>query len=175
MARESITSSANTGVAKRRAATSYGRRLHESQALAAHEIDEGIVVFETTFPFNSRPDFVLGDKLYNYIPVGAKVLEADLIINQTWLGGTALSVGTYNYDTGAVINATGLVTATEGAVANLVAGNFVVGAGTVVGALAGAAVKTGIKVNATGTFTAGEATLRITVQLPVDRFSVLNG
>lgn len=174
MARESITSSVNTGVAKRRAATNYGRRDEERQALSVYEGGDGKVIFETTFTFNKLVDFVVGDKLYNYLPKGAKVLSAQLIIITPWVGGTSLSAGTYNVDTGAAVSATGLITATEGAVANLVANKFITGAGALVGA-DGLAANYLVKVNAAGTFTAGEATLRIEVQMPVDRFNAGNG
>jgi hypothetical protein len=174
MPRESITSSANTGVAKRRAATYYGRRLHERQALAVYSGEDGKTVYETTFNFQQLADFTTGDKLYNFLPAGHKVLSAQLIILTPWVGGTSLTVGTYNVTTGAVVSANSLVTATEAAVANLVANKFINGAGALVGG-DGLAANYNIKAVAAGTFTAGEATLRIEMQAPIDRFSVLNG
>lgn len=174
MGRESITSSVNTGVAKRRAATYYGRRLHERQALAVYTQEGGKVIYETTFTYNQLPDFVLGDKLYNYLPKGCRILSAQLIVLQTFLGGTSLTVGTYLTTTGAAVSANGLVTATEAAVANLTAGAFITGAGAQLNQ-AGSAADWNVKAVAAGTFTAGEATLRIEIQLPVDRYAPLNG
>lgn len=174
MARESITSSVNTGTAKRRAATTYGRRLHEREALAQYCPEAGKFVFETTFTYDKLPNFVLGDKLYNYLPKGAQVVSAKLEILSTFLGGTSLTVGTYDTTTGAVVSANSLVTATEGALANLVAGAFVTGAGALIGA-AGLAANYNVKAVAAGTFTAGEAVLRIECLVPQDRYAALNG
>lgn len=175
MARESITSSVNTGVAKRRAATNYGRRLHEREALAVYEQDNGQVVMETTFTYDKLVNFVIGDKLYNYLPAGVRVLSAQLMVTVPWVGGTSITVGTYNVTTGAAINATGLITATEGVTANLGAGGFVQGAGAQLNTATGLASDMNVKAVTAGTFTAGEATLRIVFQRPVDRFAPLNG
>lgn len=175
MARESITSSVNTGVAKRRAATNYGRRDEERQALSVYSGEDGKQVYETTFNYQKLADFVVGDKLYNYLPKGCRILSAQLIVTQTWVGGTSLTVGTYNTTTGAVVSANSLVTATEAATANLLAGGFITGAGSIVNNALGTTADFNVKAVAAGTFTAGEATLRIEVQMPVDRYSPGNG
>jgi hypothetical protein len=175
MARESITSSVNIGVAQRRAATQYGRRLEEAKALASYTQEGGKVIMETTFPYNDLPGFVLSDELYNYLPVGVKILSAGLVVTKTFLGGTSLAVGTNGVDDGAVVDADGLITDANAPLANLVAGNFIVGTGAQLNTLAGTTEKLHIKVTATGTFTAGEATLRVEYQLPIDRYNVANG
>jgi len=175
MGRESITSSVNTRVAKRRAATTYGRRLHEAQALSVYEGENGRMVFETTFNYKNLVDFVLDDKLYNYIPKGSRILSAKLYITQAWVGGTSLTVGTYLTTTGAAVSANGLVTATEAATANLVLGAYIQGAGSQLNAATGSAADWNVKAVAAGTFTAGEATLRIEIEQPVDRYATLNG
>jgi hypothetical protein len=175
MARESITSSANIGIPQRRAATTYGRRLHEAQALASYTQDKDKVVMETTFPYNALPSFVLSDELYNYLPVGVKILSATLIVKTTFTGGTSLAVGTNGVDDGAVVDADGLITDANAPLASLVAGNFLVGTGAQLNTVAGTTEKLHIKVTATGTFTAGEATLRVEYQLPIDRYAALNG
>lgn len=175
MARESITSSVNTGVAKRRAATNYGRRLHEREALAVYCQENGQVVMETTFTYDKLVNFVTGDKLYNYLPAGVRVLSAQLMVTVPWVGGTSLKIGTYDIATGAAVDDDGLVTATEAVTANLGAKAFVQGAGAQLNLAAGLAADYNVKAVATGTFTAGEATLRIVFQRPVDRFAPLNG
>lgn len=175
MGRESITSSVNTGVAKRRAATHYGRRLHERQALAVYTTDEGKVVFETTFTYDKLVDFVLGDKLYNYLPAGCRILEAQLMVTVPFAGGTSLAVGTYNVTTGAAVDADGLITDANAPLASLGAGAFVIGTGAQLNLATGLSANLNVKAVATGTFTAGEATLRVVVQTVPDHFAVLNG
>lgn len=92
------------------------------------------------------------------IPAGAIIKSATLITDEAFVGGTAVSVGTIKTDgTGAA--ATAVVTATEGAIANLTAGNVVVGAGALIGAATANPVQ--ITYTLTGTFTAGKATLLI--------------
>lgn len=175
MARESITSSANTGVAKRRAATQYGRRTEEREALAVYEQGEGQVVFETTFTYDKLVNFVIGDKLYNYLPAGCRVLSAQLMVTVPFAGGTSLAVGTYNVTTGAAVDADGLITDANAPLASLGAGAFVVGTGAQLNAATGLAADYNVKAVATGTFTAGEATLRIVIQKVADRYNPNNG
>lgn len=92
------------------------------------------------------------------IPAGAIIKSATLITNEAFAGGTSLSVGTIKADgTGAA--ATALVTATEGAIANLTAGNVVAGAGALVGKATANPVQ--VTYTLTGTFSAGKATLLI--------------
>lgn len=175
MARESITSSVNTGVAKRRAATTYGRRLEEREALAVYCQEGGQVIMETTFTYDKLVNFVIGDKLYNYLPAGVRVLSAQLMVTVPFLGGTSLAVGTYNITTGAAVDADGLITDANAPLASLGAGAFVQGTGAQLNLAAGLAADMNVKATATGTFTAGEATLRIVFQRPIDRFNPANG
>lgn len=175
MTRESITSSVNTGVAKRRAATHYGRRLHEREALAVYEQENGQVVMETTFTYDKLVNFVLSDKLYNYLPAGVRVLSAQLMVTVAFAGGTSLKVGTYDVTTGAAVDDDGLITDANAPLASLGAKAFVQGSGAQLNTAAGLAADYNVKAVATGTFTAGEATLRIVFQRPVDRFAPLNG
>ena len=109
MARESITSSVNTGTPERRAATHYGRRGEERQAVAEYEAQQGVNVMETPFTYDKLVDFVVGDKLYNYIPAGSQILSAKLEVTVPFLGGTSLAVGTYNVTTGAAVDAVPVV------------------------------------------------------------------
>jgi len=94
------------------------------------------------------------------VPAGSIILEVKLVVGTAWAGGTAVEVGDGS-------SATGFITATAGAVANLTAG-AVIGAD---GAYAFGATDTGarelhsyasadtIDVAYSGTFTAGDATL----------------
>lgn len=92
------------------------------------------------------------------IPAGAVVTSATLYVREAFVGGTSVSVGTIKLDnTGAAASA--LVTATNGAIADLTAGAVVKGTG----ALVGAATADNINVTyaTTGTFSAGHATVLI--------------
>lgn len=97
------------------------------------------------------------------LPANASVLRATVVMNNTAAGGTSFTVGTYR-QTGAAVAATGLVTATEGVLANINgAGKRVFGAGALTSATAGTA-GTGannvyIGISPTGTFTAGAGKL----------------
>lgn len=106
-----------------------------------------------------------------YFPANASVLRATWVSKDAAAGGTSFTVGTYT-QAGAAIAATGLITATEGVLANInAAGKRVYGAGSLVAATAGTAgVGTAdayIGVSTTGTFTAGTGRLIIEYIDPV--------
>lgn len=99
------------------------------------------------------------------LPANASVIRATLVMRTAAAGGTSFTVGTYN-KAGTAIVATGLITATEGVLANVNAiGKRVYGAGALVAATAGTGgvgtANAYIGVSTTGTFTAGTATLII--------------
>lgn len=107
--------------------------------------------------------FNIGDP---FIPAWAGVTSAVFIVNTPFTGGTSIQVGLYQAS-GTALNATGLMTATEGAIANFgTQGNRIIGAGAYVSVSAGTAsfggsnAYVGLKVN--GTFTAGTGRLIIT-------------
>lgn len=99
------------------------------------------------------------------LPANASVLRATYIAKTAAAGGTSITVGTYKKD-GTAIAATGLVTATEGVIANFnAAGKRTYGAGSLVAASAGTAgVGTSnayVGIATVGTFTAGTGVLVI--------------
>ncbi len=104
--------------------------------------------------------FTEGD--FNF-PAYSSILDAVIVMDEAAAGGTSITVGTYT-KTGSAIAATGLVTATEGVLANL----DTLGARTYgAGALVATAVETASvgaaaafpAIGATGTFTAGKGRL----------------
>lgn len=100
-----------------------------------------------------------------YLPANASVLRTTVIATEAAAGGTSFTVGTYAR-TGAAIAATGLVTATEGVLANInAAGKRTYGAGTLNAATVGAAgvgaVDAYVAIGTTGTFTAGKGKILI--------------
>jgi hypothetical protein len=99
------------------------------------------------------------------LPAGASILRVTLVATTAAAGGTSFTVGTYR-KTGAAVAATGLVTATEGVLANVdTVGKRVYGAGALTASAAGTAgvgannVWVGLGV--TGTFTAGKGKIII--------------
>lgn len=110
-----------------------------------------------------------------HIPANASITEAYLVFGEAAAGGTSITVGLYQED-GTAIDADGLVTATEGVIANMTKGDRIVGAGALIADASGDA---GIGANAgfvgistVGTFTAGRGKLVIryvnTVPLPAE-------
>lgn len=133
------------------------------------EID---VVFKTltagavSFSADLNNDGTL-DGFYNgdvKIPANSKIIAVRYISGETAVGGTAFTVGLYQKN-GTAIAATGLITATEGVVANMTLGKIIVGAGTLAAQTAGAAgigADDGyIGITPTGTYTAGRGRLVI--------------
>jgi len=105
------------------------------------------------------------------LPLNASVLRATLVMRIAAAGGTSFTVGTYN-KAGTAIVATGLITATEGVLANVNAvGKRVFGAGALVAAAAGTGgvgtANAYIGVSTTGTFTAGTGILLVEYIDPV--------
>lgn len=100
-----------------------------------------------------------------YFPAGSSVLRVTLVVTAAATGGTSFTFGTYAL-TGAAIAATGLITATEGVIANIdTIGKRVYGAGALVAATAGTAgVGTADAFPAlavVGTFTAGKGKIYV--------------
>jgi hypothetical protein len=107
------------------------------------------------------------DGFYNgdvKIPANSKITEVRYVAGETAVGGTAFTVGLYQKN-GTAIAATGLITATEGVVANMTLGKVIVGAGSLTALTAGAAgigANDGyIGITPTGTYTAGKGRLII--------------
>lgn len=95
-----------------------------------------------------------------FMPRGAVIQSAKVYVKTAFAGGNLL-VGTYEHNNTA-IDADGLVTATEGAVANLVAGAAITGAGAQVGKAVGTLGAAGVihvGITASAAMTAGEATV----------------
>ena len=95
-------------------------------------------------------------------PAGSTVVAVELVIDKAWVGGTSLEFGDAS-------DTDGFITTTQGATASLLAGAKIVGAGLYTkGATDTAAQEFKVYASATvcsllraGTFTAGEATLKV--------------
>jgi hypothetical protein len=167
MGRESITSGASAGN-KRRAATHYGTREVQDKIGSKYAGKHGEEVYEVTFNYDDLPAEGLDEAILR-IPVGARVTAATLHVVTAFAGGTSLTVG-LNQPDGTVIDADGLITAANAPLANIDADSDVIdGTGVLVGAVTGLAAEGQVVVAASGTFTAGKATVRVTFEPLVDR------
>lgn len=180
MSRVAITTGDTNG-GKRRAATQYGRRVEESYAASEFMVRQGVWAIAFTFRYDMLPDSTFlqaanGDELYMRVPAGARVLEAKFKVTEAFLGGTSLAAGLAIEDgTEGGLDLDGLITDLNAPLASLGAGAYVDGDGALVGASPGLAVDGIPAITATGTFTAGEATLYIEYEVPDDRIQLMNG
>lgn len=172
----------------------YGPRLSPSlkpDPAAATENTLGTVrELEIRFGYDDLPGWSassVNDAVKRALPAHAAILDAVLRVEEAFVGGTSLEVGTVNAATGTVVDADGLIPAAVGVTANLALGNLISGRGAQVieapdatgaatvdgdgvytvsatGPIAN--VATLVRVAAVGTYTAGRA--RLTV-----RYSVL--
>ena len=114
-----------------------------------------------------RDGFNTGDV---YLPAQSSVLRATLVSSETAVGGTSITLGTFNL-TGAAISANSIITATEGVTANFTLGKRVYGAGALVATTAGTAsvgaADAYLALTAVGTFTAGKGRILIEYLEPI--------
>lgn len=109
---------------------------------------------EYKFSYDDLPTY--GSNGLEYvIPANATIVSSIWRTNTAWAGGTSLNVGLYQSN-GTVIDADGL----DAAITPTTAGAVIVGNGALVGASIGAAAGE-LTVAATGTYTAGSATVII--------------
>lgn len=100
-----------------------------------------------------------------YLPAYSSVLRATLLVTEAAAGGTSITLGTYGL-TGTAVSATSIITATEGAKANIdTKGARVYGAGALVSTTAETAsvgaADAYIGLTVSGTFTAGKGRIVI--------------
>lgn len=175
MTRISITAGATAG-STRRAATHYGRRVDESQAMSEHNVSQNVYKQEVTFKYNDLPTAQL-DELNQRIVAGARVLSMVLKVHEAFTSTsttTTMTIGLQQPD-GTEIDNDGLLTATA-VDANFTAGAYVDGAGALVGAASGLA-NDGIVVciQSVDDLLTGEATLVVEYEKPDDRNQAMNG
>ena len=117
----------------------------------------------------TRDGFNTGD---TYLPAHSVPLRVTLIATEAAVGGTTLTLGTFGL-TGTAIDADGLITATEGAIANFNAiGDRVNGNGAHVALSSNANVSIGaadgyLALTAAGTYTAGKGRILIEYIAPL--------
>jgi hypothetical protein len=114
----------------------------------------------TTFTADLNNDGTLDGFIENdfRIPAGFVVESCRLIVTEAGVGGTSVAVQNYT-QAGAVGTANSLVTATQGATANLTLNAVIQGTGALVGTRVAAATIPALVV--VGTFTAGEVEIQL--------------
>lgn len=166
MTRESIVGGASTG-GERRAATHYGARNQEDVAPARHSVEQGKEVLEFVFSFDDLPTEGL-DQLIQRIPANARITSATLRVITAFAGGTSYNIGLYEEDA-TVIDADGIDAAIALTAIDAI-GETVDCDGALVGNTAGIGTAAGsVRIAATGTFTAGKATLQVEYERLLDR------
>lgn len=157
MARESVNGYAYTH---------FGKRDIEDKAPTLYETPgRGERVMEVTFSYDDLPVVSADDNLILQIPANSWIKEAQLRVHTAFAGGTSYDIGLTEPD-GTAIDADG-IDAAVALTAIDAAGETVSCDGALVGNTAGIGAAAGqIVVAATGTFTAGKATLRV-VFLPL--------
>ena len=111
-----------------------------------------------TFDYTDMPATDSGNDMVIAIPLGAKVVSAELKVDVAFVGGTSVAIGLTDKD-GTANDPDGLITATQGATANLTLGAVITGTGTLVGIVGDASADQVVSSLVVGTYTAGEATL----------------
>lgn len=171
MSRIAITNGSKGG-STRRAATHYGRRLTANGIPTMEAVDGHTHVLEIPFSYNHLP-VASADLMVSVLPQYAKVESATFTVTTPFAGGSSFAVG-LTTRSGSVFDADGLFTTTNLALANIDAlADVVVGSGAAIGATL--ANDYCVDVTANGTFTAGEALLRIEFTPKLDRLDDLNG
>lgn len=120
----------------------------------------------TWYPFDLNNDGT-NDGFSNeepYLPSGSQIIRAWVKTTEIAVGGTDFTVGTYQVN-GTVIDADGIVNATNGAIANMgTVGEMIIASGDLIGDASGTVGLTAdswIAVTTNGTFSAGKGTLYI--------------
>lgn len=146
--------------------THWGKR--EIEDLAPSRFDgpnEGQETLQVTFSYDDLPAASSDDNLILTIPANSVLVSADIRVHTAFAGGTSYDFGLAETD-GTAIDADGIDAAV--ATAALTAGAYIACDGALIGANIGSADGQ-ITVAATGTYTAGKATLTVVYQPLVDR------
>ena len=120
------------------------------------------LIFE--FDYTDLPARDADNEMLAAIPATATIIAADMKVTTGWVGGTSLSAGTAIAAGGGTPDVDSLITAVQGAVANMnVAGDYVQGTATEAAIQAATPFTTrmAVTVTAVGTYTAGAAVLKV--------------
>lgn len=166
MTRISITTGASGG-GTRRAATDYGAREIEAKLPSKHAGSQSRQVLNVTFSFDDLPVAGL-DQAILRIPANAHISRATLRVHTAFAGGTSYNIGLEEED-GTTIDADGIDAAIALTAIDAV-GETVLCDGALVANTAGIGTAAGqVVIAATGTFTAGKASLEIEYEDLLDR------
>jgi len=158
MPRIAITAGPTAGN-KRRAATHYGPRPIEELAGSRYAGSQGVKKLNFTFSHDSLPVHDL-DLLVPVLPANCRIMKATLRVHEAFAGGTSYDIGLVEPD-GTAVDAAGIDDDILLAAIDTV-GETVLCNGALVDNLLGIGVAAAnVEVVATGTFTAGKATLEV--------------
>ncbi len=158
MTRISITTGVSGG-STRRAATHYGIREIEDKLPSKYAGSQGKQVQAITFSFDDLPVAGLDEAILR-LPANSRIIAATLRVHTAFAGGTSYNIGLKQAD-GTVIDVDGIDAAVALTAIDAV-GETVVCDGALVNNTAGIGTAAGVvEIAATGTFTAGKATLEV--------------
>ena len=164
--RISITVGASGGN-KRRAATHYGTREIEDKLPSVYASSQGSKTQVIAFKFDDLPTNGEDEAILR-IPGNARIIKATLRVHVAFAGGTSYNIGLSEPD-GTVVDADGIDAAVATAAIDAV-GETVLCDGALVDNTAGVGTAdVQVTFVATGTFTAGEATLEVEYEELLDR------
>jgi hypothetical protein len=152
------------------AVSHYGPRDFEDKLPAQYASSQGDKTVSIQWAYDDLPVQSATDQSVLSIPAASFIVSATLRVHTAFAGGTSYNIGLYESD-GTVIDADGIDAAVATAAINA-AGETVLCDGALVQGLAGIGTAAGqVVIAATGTFTAGEATLDIVYRTLDDRAS----
>ncbi len=150
-----------------RAATSYGPHEIDDKNASHYQNSAGQEVMTVTFSFDDLP-VDSTDSIHQSIPANSYIDRATLRVITAFAGGTSYNIGLTESD-GTAIDADGIDAAIALTAIDAI-GETVLCNGALVQGLAGIGTAAGqIDIVATGTFTAGKASLEIVYQPLTDR------
>lgn len=166
MTRISITTGASGG-ATRRAASHYGPREIEDKLPTRYAGSQNFQKQALTFSFDDLPVAGLDEAILR-LPANSRIIKATLRVHVAFAGGTSYNIGLKQAD-GTVIDVDGIDAAVALTAIDAI-GETVICDGALVNNTAGIGTAAGVvEVAATGTFTAGKATLEIEYEELLDR------
>ncbi len=145
----------------------YGSRLVENKFPGEVKNDGFVKTLELPIDYSDMPALSADGAMVTKIPTSSLILSARFYVDVVWVGGTSIAFGCTESD-GTAIDPDGLITATQGATANIDAvGDWLVGTGALVGATVGSGVEDAqITSLVVGTYTAGAGRLVVEYLLP---------
>ena len=145
----------------------YGPKFTEKKYPGEIKNDGFLKTLELPINYDDMPALSADGAMVTKIPTNSFIVSARFYVDAVWVGGTSIAFGTTESD-GTAIDPDGLITATQGATANIDAiGDWLVGTGAQIGtSIAPTYDDAQISFLVVGTYTAGSGRLVVEYLLP---------